>query len=317
MECWRFNRPALASCLYHYGGFSLSFFTLGSFLFITIYFIKYINISDKRIECINFFKFFNFEMITNFLPTVVFQMAQTYYFPSLTYHLMGKWNLSLEASTLFFIIGMAAYLLILQFFNKILGNLGLILTIVLGQIIIIFGAPFVYPLDFLPQTILSIIFGLALLGASGAFICVAVIIQYGKIAKSIDNMIDDFSMNDISSATFNLGINIGDFIGPLYGGFVSTNFGFKYSNIYISVIGFLNCMYYYIYYRQNLNNIIRDIFKNGLCIIRYTAEDQEKSERLDIKASRSRKSSISKKSNENEENGKIKFLNENEHNQLY
>ena len=104
--------PVLASCLYHFGGFSLPFFIIGSFLLIDIYFIKNINISDKRSESINFFKFFNFEMFVNFLPTVVFQIAQTYYFPSLTYHLTGKWNLSIEASTLFFIFGMAAYLLI-------------------------------------------------------------------------------------------------------------------------------------------------------------------------------------------------------------
>ncbi len=307
--------PVLASCLYHIGGFPLPFFTIGCFFFVGIYFIKSINISDKGSDSSpNFFKFFNFEMFTNFVPTVVFQIAQTYYFPSLTYHLTGKWNLSIETSSLFFMIGMCAYLIILQVLNKILGNFGLILTIFLGQIVIIFGALFVYPLEFLPQSILSIIFGLALLGASGAFTCVAVIIQYGKIAKNIDNMLDEFSANDISSAVFNLGINFGDFLGPVYGGFVSTKFGFKYSNIYMSIIAFIDCIYYYIYYRQYLNDIIKDIFTNGLCKIRYSPEDEEKSERLDIKASRSRKTSISKRNDENEDNDKIKFLKENEHN---
>ena len=307
--------PVLASFLYHFGGFSLPFYTFGCLFIIGIYYIKILNISDKGSDSNpNFFKFFNFEMFTNFLPTVVFQIAQTYYFPSLTYHLTGKWNLSIETSALFFMIGMAAYLIILQILQKILGNLGLILTIFLGQIIIIFGPPFVYPLEFLPQSIISIIFGLALLGASGAFTCVAVIIQYGKIAKNAENLLDEFSANDIASAVFNLGINCGDFLGPVYGGFVSTNFGFKYSNIYMSVIAFINGIYYYIYYKQYLNDIIKDIFLNGLCKIRYTPEDQEKSQRPDIKATRSRKSSISKKSNENEENEKIKFLKENESN---
>ena len=290
--------PVLASFLYHFGGFSLPFYTIGALFLIIIYFIHILNISDEvNDERPNFFKFFNLEMFTNFVPTLVFQIAQTYYFPSLTYHLTDKWNLSIEYSSLFFMIGMAAYLIILQILQKILGNFGLILTIFLGQVVIIFGAPFVYPLEFLPQSILSIILGLALLGSSGAFTCVAVIIQYGKIAKTINPSLDDSIYNDIASAVFNLGINVGDFIGPVYGGFVSTNFGFKYSNIYMSIITFINCIYFYCYYRRSMNEVIKDIFVNGFSKIRYSIEDEKKSERIDIKASRSRKSSISKKSN--------------------
>ena len=304
--------PALASFPYHFGGFSLPFYCIGSIYFFGIYYIKILNISDGgNEESPNFFKFFNFEMFTNFFPTVIFQIAQTYYFPSLTYHLTGKWNLSVETASLFFMVGMAAYLLVLQTLKKILGNLGLIFTIFLGQIVIIIGAPFVYPLNFLPQSLLSIIFGLSLLGSSGAFTCVAVIIQYGKIAKNTDKFLDESSANDIASAVFNLGINFGDFLGPVYGGFVSTNFGFEYSNIYMSVMAFFDCIYYYFYYRQYMNYIISDIMYNGLCKIRYSPEDEKKLERLDIKASRSRKSSVSRKSVPNEENDKIKFLNEN------
>ena len=307
--------PVLASCFYHFGGFSLPFYSIGSLFFIGVYFIKFLNISDENCETNpSFFRFFNLEMFTNFVPTVIFQIAQTYYFPSLTYHLTDKWNLSIEASSLFFMIGMAAYLVILQILNKILGNFGLILTIFLGQIVIILGAPFVYPLEFLPQSILCIIFGLALLGSSGAFTCVAVIIQYGNIAKSIDNLIEDSVANDIASAVFNLGINCGDFIGPIYGGFISSNYGFKYSNIYMSLIALIDCIYYYIYYMRYMNEIIKDIFINGFSKIRYTPEEKEKSEKLDIKASRSRKSSISSVKETQEKNDKTRFLNEIENN---
>ena len=304
--------PVLASALYHFGGYSLTFYSIGLSFFIPIYFINILNISDEiSEESPNFFKFFNFEMFNNFVPTVVYQISQTYYFPSLTYHLTEKWNLSIESSSLFFMIGMAAYLLILQVLKKILGNLGLILTIFLGQVVIIFGPPFVYPLEFLPQSLLCIIFGLALLGSSGAFTCVAVIIQYGKIAKNIDKNLDDSTANDIASAVFNLAINFGDFLGPVYGGFISTHFGFKKSNIYMSVMAFINSIYYYLYYRQLINEVIKDIYINGLFKIRYSEEDQEKSERIDIKESRSRKSSVYKKIGEDiQENDKKKLLNE-------
>ena len=234
--------PILASCLYHFGGFSLPFYTIGILFFIVIYFIKILDISENKggEESPSFFKFFNGEMFSNFIPTVIFQIAQTYYFPSLTYHLTRNWNL-------------------------------------IGQFVIIFGAPFVYPLNFLPQSIFSIIFGLALLGSSGAFTCVAVIIQYGKIAKKIDNLIDDSSANDIASAVFNLGIYFGDFLGPVYGGFVGTNFGFKYSNVYMSLLAFITFVYYYLYYRTYINSVILDICKNGLCKVRYSLEDEKNS----------------------------------------
>ena len=310
--------PVCASFLYHFGGFSLPFYTIGILFFIPIYLIKYLNndknndeklvinneksynnlndslnedVNDKeeKNESLNFFAFFNFEMFINFLPTVVFQIAQTYYFPSLTYHLTNKWHLSIESSSLFFMIGMAAYFIGLQILNKILNNFGLILTILLGQIVIILGAPFVYPLKFLPQNIISIIFGLALLGISGAFTCVAVIIIYGKIAKKINSELNENSINDISSAVFNLGINFGDFLGPVYGGFVSTKYDFSYSNIYMSFIALCNFILFFIYYRQDVIYTFKDIFYNGFTKERFNDEDKEKSKRNDIRMSRSRK----------------------------
>ena len=81
--------PVCTSFLYHLGGFSLPFYTIGLLFFIPIYLIKYLNIPndenfEKKDENVNFFLFFNFEMLVNFLPTIIFQIAQTYYFPSLT-----------------------------------------------------------------------------------------------------------------------------------------------------------------------------------------------------------------------------------------
>ena len=295
--------PVFASLLFHLGGFSLPFYTFGLLFFVPIYFIKFLNIpnddcynnnnnntnnNDKN-EDLQFFKFFNMEMFINFLATVVYQIGQTYYFPSLTYHLMNKWNLSIESSSLFFMIGMTAYFIGLQVLNKILENFGLILTILLGQILIIIGSPLVYPLNFLPQSIITIILGLALLGISGAFTCVAVIIQFGKIAKKTNNLLNDSSINDISAAVFNLGINVGDFIGPIFGGFISTKYSFKYSNVYMSVIGFAGSILYFFFYRNDMIFVIKDIFVNGFKITRYEANNIDINERKDVRMSRGRK----------------------------
>jgi len=66
----------------------------------------------------------------------------------------------------------------------------------------------------------------------------------------------------------------------------------------MSLIAFISCIYFYLYYRQSINEVIKDIFVNGLSKMRYSLEDEKKSQRIDIKVSRSRKSSISIKSDE-------------------
>ena len=277
--------PVCTSFLYHIGGFSLPFYTIGLLFFIPIYLIKFLNIPKdnnyQNEQNPNLFLFFNLEMLINFLPTVVFQIAQTYYFPSLTYHLINKWSLNIELSSLFFMIPMVSYFLGLQILNKILSNFGLKLTILLGQIVIIIGAPFVYPIFFLPQSIISIIFGLSLLGISGTFTCVAVIIEYGRISKGINDNLNESSINDISSAVFNLGINFGDFLGPFFGGFISTKYGFLYSNVYMSVIAFFNSCFFFFYYKNEISFIIKDIFYFGFKE-RFLKDGIDKSEKSDF-----------------------------------
>ena len=283
--------PLTGSVLYHVGGFTLPFITFGIVFYIVI-FLSYrnVNISNEiSEESVNIFQYMNVEMLSNYACLLIYQIANTYYFPSLTYHLTRKWNLSVEISSLFFMIAMGTYFVLLSVLNKIIKNLGLIVTLLLGQIVIFFGAPFVYPLEFLPQSLFSIIFGLILLGSSAAFTCVPVIIQYQNVAKKINKSINAETANDISSAFFNLGIYVGDFLGPVYGGFISHEFGFKYSNICTSILGLLMALYFYLYYREYINSVIKDIFVNGISKARYNGEEEKQLERGDIKFSLRRK----------------------------
>jgi len=176
-------------------------------------------------------------------------------------------------------IPMLSYFIGLQILNKIISNFGFKLTILLGQIVIIIGAPFVYPIKFLPQSIISIIFGLSLLGISGAFTCVVVIIEYGRIAKEINNNLNDNSINDISSAIFNFGISLGDFIGPVFGGFISTKYGFLYSNVYMSFIALLNAAFFFFVYKNEIISVFKEIiyfgFKNRFFIENLNNNDKK------------------------------------------
>jgi MFS family permease len=151
---------------------------------------------------------------------------------------------------------MFTYFIALQFLDYITKKLGMIATVSFGLLIIIFGSLLVYPIKIFPQSLLLIILGLSLIGASGAPINVPVIMLLGHFIKINDNSIDEFTANDIASALYNLGINIGDFGGPIVGGFISDQFGFQFSCIFTS---FLNLVLFIIYFGIYFNVILREI----------------------------------------------------------
>ena len=268
--------PIIGSLLYHVGGFTLPFLTF-SIVFYVVIFMSFRNVeisNETGGEPVNIFKFINYEMLTNYACLLFYQIANTYYFPSLTYHLTGKWHLSVEVSSLFFMIAMRTYCILLQVLDTIIRNLGLIFTLLLGQFVIFLGPPFVYPLEFLPQSTFTIIFGLVLIGSSAAFTCVPVIIQYGNIAKKIDKSKNDDVAHDIASAFFNLGIHVGDFLGPIFGGLVSHKYGFKYSNLSMSFLGLLNGLHFYFFYFTFINFVVKDIFVNGINKTRFIGNEE-------------------------------------------
>lgn len=249
--------PLLGSFLYYIGGYSLPFYALGLSMFISVYLIHYLSlpITNDEEESPNFIKLlYNFHILINLVAVVVYLLSNTFYFPSLTNHLTHKWGLSVEVSSIFFIINMFTYFIMLQFLDAITNRLGFLVTIWLGIICILLGALLVYPVDFLPQILISIILGLALLGASGAAINVPCLMEMGRILKENDSSIDDFLANDISSAMYNFGVNIGDFTGPIFGGMISEKYGFKYSCIGMSLIALVFGVLYVIVYGKKMVN---------------------------------------------------------------
>lgn len=249
--------PLIGSFFYHIGGFPLPFYVLGASLFVSVYLIHYLSlpISNEQEESPSFVKgLFNLHVILNLLPVVINLLSNTYYFPSLTNHLTHKWGLSVEISSIFFVLNMLVYFITLQFLDIMTNKFGLIFTIWIGLIFIVLGPLFVYPMEFLPQCLLSIIFGLALLGASGATINVPCLMELGRILKENDSTLDEFTANDISSAMYNFGVNIGDFTGPVFGGAISEKYGFKYSCLYMSFIGIAYAVIFGLFYFKAMYN---------------------------------------------------------------
>ena len=246
--------PLFASIFYEIGGFTLPFIALGSLLYISVYLTKIISAEKVNVEEeegeekeeISFFKsIFHLNIIINIGIVTLCIISTTYYFPCLTNHLTQNYNLSISVSSLFFIVGMVFYMIFLRFLNAITDKFGMEKTPCLGLLMIIIGCLFVYPVEPIPQSIVSILIGLCLIGGSGAPINVPALINMSTYLKEYDPLLDELTANDIASTLYSLANNIGDFVGPTLGGFLSSKFGFKSCCV---ILSFLFLFYLIIYY---------------------------------------------------------------------
>ena len=260
--------PILASFFYQYGGYPLPFIAIGFILYTSVYLSS--KVAHEKIESNDeikeeppFLKFLLYEKIIVILGTFIFGMvSESFFYPSLTNHLIRHFGLSVKVSSLFFAIIAISYIISLHFLDKITEKFGLYGVSFIGLDMAAMGVLMVYPYYPFPQKVFFVAIGLAFIGGGGAPIFVPGLVSLTKSIKEIDPDLDELSANDVSSALFNLTIAIGDFSGPIVGGYLSTCFGFKQSCLIISTFIFFYSIIYLIYFRDKIcrkrNSIIID-----------------------------------------------------------
>lgn len=154
--------------------------------------------------------------------------------------------MSIEGSSIFFIIHIISYFAVLNYINVISSRLGLKLTISIGLFLNFFGSLFLPPVTVLPQIRGTIIFGLLILGIPNALINVTGICDLIDMLKSSKFNYDENTANDMASAIYNLGLNFGEAIGPAFGGFVTEKFDFQTSCIYTSLLNLIYCVFFFV-----------------------------------------------------------------------
>ena len=232
--------PLFVSIFYKIGGYKLPFLILGLFLYISVYLTKILEAEklDKNEieEDPSVFKFLNnLDIILLSGALVLSMVAFTFYFPCLTNHLYEKYNLGVSSSSLFFSVPLLSYLIIVNFINIISKKLGNYHSLSAGILVNVIGVYLIYPLPPFGNNIVFIIIGLALIGA-GSLIFVFSLLELSKIIKTLSGDYDQNTVNDIASAVNNLFTAIGDLLGPIIGGSLSSHFSFKISCIFIFTI---------------------------------------------------------------------------------
>jgi fucose permease len=113
-------------------------------MLLCFFFISNLDISEDDTEEVNFtstlFHKVNIlskqkEIFIIFLAIVTDMVASTFFYPIFTLHLLGKFGLSIETSSVFFVISMVSYFIILQFLNEITNKFGSRNTIIIGLLL--------------------------------------------------------------------------------------------------------------------------------------------------------------------------------------
>ena len=113
--------------------------------------------------------------------------------------------------------------------------------------------------------------GFLLIGFGSAPVFIPGLVALAKNIKIIDPSIDELTANDISSAINNLTIDVGEFIGPIAGGFLTSRYNFKYCCFIVFLIGIVYSGLFILYFIRNIKD---DIIK--FMINKQSIEETEK-----------------------------------------
>ena len=257
--------PLFASIFYKIGGYSLPFLILGSLLYTSVFLsTRVAKEKTESDEVINgdppFLKYLTYLDII-FILGVFFSgyISQSFFYPCLSNHLKTYFDLSISVSSIFFIIIAITNLIVLQYLESISKKFGLYGTSCIGLLIVSLGVLMIYPYPPIPKNIVFVIIGFILIGGGGVPIFIPGLVSLKNNIKKIDSNVDDLTVNDITSAINFLTINIGDFCGPIIGGFFSTSLGFKNCCLVISCLILLYCIIYFIYFHKFIFHDIQEI----------------------------------------------------------
>lgn len=262
--------PLIASFFYNIGGYPLPFIFTGMCLYFSVYLSLQINSnilkdenSEEEDSNNNYLKYLLYSDIFLILIGFVICMINvTFYFPCLTYHLTNNYNVSVSIASLFFTTPVIPYIIILQFLDKISEIFGIYFTFTFGLILSGISSLFICPVPPIPQSLFFVIIGFFMIGTGSVPVFIPGLVMLSKNIKKIDINIDELSANDIASAINNLCVELGDFLGPITGGFLTDKFGFKLCCFFVSILGIGYSLIYIFFFSEKIKNDINNFCKN-------------------------------------------------------
>ena len=258
----------ISSVFYKIGGYSLPFFVAGFSSFISFYLTFYINNKNiqkdndekKDDENYNYLKYLlNPEIYSILIGFIVVMINITYFSPCLTNHLNNNYSISVSTASLIFMTPMIPYMIIMQFLDVLTAKFGNYLIFIVGVSALGISSLMIYPVPPLPQSIIVIIIGFLICGTGGVPVFIPGLVMLAKNIKKSDKSIDEMNANDIATVLNTLCTELGDFIGPILGGYLSEKVGFKLCCLIISIIVMSYASIFILFFYGKIKNEIKII----------------------------------------------------------
>ena len=257
----------ISSVFYKIGGYPLPFFVAGFSSFFAFYLALQINDKnmkkddeEKKDDDYNYLKYLkNPEIYSILIGFIVVMINITYFTPCLTNHLNNNYSISVSTASLIFMTPMIPYMIVMQFLDALTGKFGNYLVFIIGVITLGVSSLMIYPVPPLPQSVIVIILGFLICGCGGVPVFIPGLVMLAKNIKKSDKSIDEMSANDIATVLNTLCTEIGDFLGPLLGGYLSEKIGFKLCCLIISIIVLTYSAIFILFFHGKIKNEIRMI----------------------------------------------------------
>ena len=279
----------ISSVFYKIGGYPLPFFVSGFISFIAFYLALQIN--DKNMkkdddekkgdDNYNYLKYLkNPEIYSILIGFIVVMINITYFTPCLTNHLNNNYSISVSTASLIFMTPMIPYMIVMQFLDALTGKFGNYLVFIIGVITLGVSSLMIYPVPPLPQSVIVIILGFLICGCGGVPVFIPGLVMLAKNIKKSDKSIDEMSANDIATVLNTLCTEIGDFLGPLLGGYLSEKIGFKLCCLIISIIVLTYSAIFILFFNGKIKNEIKMIKQEKKSESKTDKNDEGETEHL-------------------------------------
>ena len=257
----------ISSVFYKIGGYPLPFFVAGFSSFFAFYLALQINDKnmkkddeEKKDDDYNYLKYLkNPEIYSILIGFIVVMINITYFTPCLTNHLNNNYSISVSTASLIFMTPMIPYIIVMQFLDALTGKFGNYLVFIIGVITLGVSSLMIYPVPPLPQSVIVIILGFLICGCGGVPVFIPGLVMLATNIKKSDKSIDEMSANDIATVLNTLCTEIGDFLGPLLGGYLSEKIGFKLCCLIISIIVLTYSAIFILFFNGKIKNEIKMI----------------------------------------------------------
>ena len=257
----------ISSVFYKIGGYPLPFFVAGFSSFFAFYLALQINDKnmkkddeEKKDDDYNYLKYLkNPEIYSILIGFIVVMINITYFTPCLTNHLNNNYSISVSTASLIFMTPMIPYMIVMQFLDALTGKFGNYLVFIIGVTTLGVSSLMIYPVPPLPQSVIVIILGFLICGCGGVPVFIPGLVMLAKNIKKSDKSIDEMSANDIATVLNTLCTEIGDFLGPLIGGYLSEKIGFKLCCLIISIIVLTYSAIFILFFNGKIKNEIKMI----------------------------------------------------------